>query len=242
MFSPEYRLLLIRDLVDSGIQDTSSLFTWQWINSCITVLICVLPTIMAAGMFLCRRGRQIRGIGILTTAAQWLLWIMYALGCGAVLLFLFRFVRFLILNAASPQGVVAIYSMVISEGLMAVIAVFLFVLLHRFLNSCIDSGTSIAYTLATGKLDNRSIPALTATGFGILGILEIFLALNRLFTVTAVINVVRSYYKITVADHPGLWSEAICLVMGSIGNFLLARYLKQYKKTTEQAIFAARSS
>jgi len=56
LLSPAYRLLLLRDLIDGGIQDASSLLTWQVINSCITVLICVLPVIMAAGLFLARRG------------------------------------------------------------------------------------------------------------------------------------------------------------------------------------------
>ena len=105
-----------------------------------------------------------------------------------------------------------------------------------------DSGASIAYTLATGKLDDRSIPSFAGTGFLVLSIMGMVLAVNRLFTLTVVINVVQSYYKLLVARHPALWAEAICLILGSAANLTMYLYLRRYKKITEQALYEARNA
>ena len=242
LFSPDYQSFLIRDLMVSGIANPSSLRTWRMLGSGITVLAFAGPCLMAAGLTAARFHRPARGAGLLATAAQWLLWGVTAGGIAAAAVFLIRLVRYIVINSTEPSGVMAIYSMLISESLMAVITVFLFFLTRRFLNCCIDSGTSIAYTAATGKADNRSIPGFTATGFLILGIAGLVLAVDRLLTMTIVVNVVKSYYKILVADHPGLWLEAACLTCGSGANFLMYRYLRRYKKQTEQLLYDARKT
>ena len=130
--------------------------------------------------------------------------------------------------------------MIISEALMAAQAVFLFFLIRKFLNCCMDTTSSMTYTLATGKLDDRSIPSLPSTGFLILAIVGIIISINRLFTLTIVVNVVRSYYKLLIAAHPGLWAEAICLILGSVANLMTCSYLRRYKRITEKELYEAR--
>lgn len=242
LFNREYTLFLLEDLIAGGISDASSLRSWQMINGAVSILACLGPAFMAASLLIARRGKPVRGLGILSTAAQWLLYGVYASAGLCLVIFVFRFFRFLILNASHPGGIVAIYSMIISEGLMAALAVFLFLLIRKFLNFCMDASASMAYTLATGKLDDRSIPGFPATGFLILAIAGAFIAVNRLFTLTIVVNVVRSYYKLLVASHPGLWAEAICLILGSIAHVLISIYLRRYKKITEHALYEARKN
>lgn len=240
--NPEYRAFLMQDLASVGITDASSLHSFQLINSVITLLACFGPGLMSAGLLISLRGKPVQGTGLLSTAAQWLIYGVNASGCLAVVIFVFRFFRFLIVVGSDARGLVAVYSMIISEALMGAQAVFLFFQIRKFLNCCIDSCTSIAYTLATGKLDDRSIPSFAGTGFLILSVIGMVLAVNRLFTLTAVIRIVHSYYKLVVASHPGLWAEGICLILGSTANFLMYRYLRRYKKQTEQALFEARNA
>lgn len=240
--SPEYRAFLMQDLASSGITDASSLLSFQIINSVVTLLACLGPVLLSAGLLISLRGKSVQGIGLLSTAAQWLFYGVNASGCVAAVIFVFRFFRFLFIFGSDARGLVAVYSMIICEALMGTQAVFLFFLIRKFLNSCMDSAASIAYTLATGKLDDRSIPSFAGTGFLVLSIMGMVLAVNRLFTLTVVINVVQSYYKLLVARHPALWAEAICLILGSAANLTMYLYLRRYKKITEQALYEARNA
>jgi hypothetical protein len=240
--NPEYRAFLMQDLASSGITDASSLNSFQLINSVVTLLACFGPALISAGLLISLRGKPVQGIGLLSTAAQWLFYGVNASGCVAAVIFVFRFFRFLFIFGSDAQGLVAVYSMIICEALMGTQAVFLFFLIRKFLNSCMDSAASIAYTLATGKLDDRSIPSFAGTGFLVLSIVGMVLAVNRLFTLTVVINVVQSYYKLLVARHPALWAEAICLILGSAANLTMYLYLRRYKKITEQALYEAKNA
>ena len=102
-----------------------------------------------------------------------------------------------------------------------------------------DSCASIAYTLAVQKLDDRNIPAFTATGFLLLAIAGLALAVNRFFTLTIIWDSVQSYYKLLTASHPAQMVDIACLIMGSMGNFLVYRYLRRYMHITEYTRFQA---
>lgn len=239
LFDPDYALFLLEDLVASGIGDPSSLRTWQVINTGVTLLTCFGPCIVALGLFLVLRGKAVKGLGLLGNAAQGLYWTVNISGVLTLGLFLFKFFRYIAQCITRPNGLMLIYSMIISEGLMAAQAVFLFLLIRKFLNCCMDSCASIAYTLARRKLDNRPIPSFTAAGFFLLSIIGFVLAVTRLFTLTIVWDSVQSYYKLLTASHPAQIADVACLVLGSAGNFLLYRYLRKYMRITEYARFQA---
>ena len=239
-FSPDYTQVLLQNMARSGITNPASQQSWMLVNRTVTTLSCLCPAVMAAGLLITRKFSPVRGIGLLSAAAQGLLWFVSISGGMACLVFVFRFLRYITANLTHPSGLMAIYSMIVSEALMAVQAAFLFVMIRRFLNACIDSATSIAYTLATSRLDDRSIPGFSSTGFLILAIVGITLAADRMFTVTAVINVVQSYYALLICDHPGIIAESVCLIFGAAANFLMHRILKSYKQKTEQALYKAR--
>lgn len=240
MFSGKYTQVLLQDMALSGITNPASQQTWMGVNRAVTLLSCLCPAIMATGLLLSRGNHPLRGMGLLSRAAQGMLWFVRISGGCACIVFVYRFFRYIAIYLSHPSGLMAIYSMVISEALMGAQAAFLFVMICRHLNVCIDSAASITYTLATSRLDSRSIPGFAATGFLILSIVGIALACNRMFTVTIVVNVVRSYYKLLVSSHPGLILESLCLVLGSAANFMMYRILKKYKQQTERKLFEAR--
>ena len=240
LFSPEYSRLLRADLLASGIGDASSLGTWQAINSAISVLTCFGPGLMATALLLTLKGQFVKGLGLLGNGLHVLYWIVNGGGILAAGMFLFRFVRYVAYAVGKPNAVMLLYSMIISEALMAALAAFLFVLARKFLNCAMDSCASISYTLAREKLDEYTVPAFTATGLLLLAIAGVALAVNRLFTLTIVWDSVQSYYRLLTASHPAQIADVACLILGSAGNFLMCRYLRRYKKITETALFQAK--
>jgi hypothetical protein len=97
----------------------------------------------------------------------------------------------------------------------------------------------MGYTLSAGFLDPGSIPAFAATGLTVLGILGIVLSVDRMVTMTIVSDGFKQYYKFLIASHPGQWLAAATLFLGGIGDLLLSKYLKFYKRTSERALFYA---
>lgn len=240
LLSPDYTAFLLQDLATGGITDPSSLHSWRIIQGAVSLLACIGPAILAGSLSFTLRGKPVRGLGFLSGAAQITLYGVTISGGLAVPVFLFRFVRFLIVSSRTPDGLMLIYSMLISEALMVTQAAFLFVLIRKFLNCSIDSATSIAYTLATGKADTRSISGFPAVGLTVLSIVGIVLAITRVFTVTIIRTTIASYFKLLVTSHPALIIEAICLLLGAVANLLLAHYLRCYKRNTEQLLFQSR--
>ena len=82
LVNPEYRAFLMQDLASSGITDASSLNSFQLINSIVTLLACFGPALISAGLLISLRGKPVQGIGLLSTAAQWLI---YGVNASAVL-------------------------------------------------------------------------------------------------------------------------------------------------------------
>ena len=104
--SPEYQAFLMQDLASSGITDASSLLSFQIINSVVTLLACLGPVLLSTGLLISLRGKSVQGIGLLSTAAQWLFYGVNASGYVAAVIFVFRFFRFLFIFGSDAQGVV----------------------------------------------------------------------------------------------------------------------------------------
>lgn len=240
LFSPDYADFLVRDMVAGGISSAQVLQTWQIINSAVTLIGCVCPGVMAVGLLITLGGKPARGMGMLSNAAQWLRYGVTGAGVIVLCVFVFKFVRYVIVCLGANEGLYLIYAMVISEGLMFVLAWFLFKLTRRFLDCACDSAASIAYTLSTGKLDTVSIPGFTATGFLILSVFCVAYALNQIFTVTIVENYIQSYYKLLVAAHPAQYAAAASFLCSAAASVLLFVCLRRYKRSCERALFDSR--
>ena len=137
LFHREYSDLLTQDLIASGISNPSSLNSWKAIGCAVTVITCVGSAILEGGLTWYLR-RPVRGAGFLSHVSQWLLYGVTGGGILAAVVFLFRFIRYILVSVTRSNAVMLIYSMLISEGLMAVLAVFIFFTLRKFRNTVFE--------------------------------------------------------------------------------------------------------
>lgn len=239
LLDPGYLAALTEKILRSGIRTASALNTWTMIHIAVTAVCFLCPAVTAWGMWQALRGRYAKGLNFLSNAAGWLLTAVHITAALALAVFLFRAGRYLLGLMGRSDWLYQLFASFVMEGLMAVQAVFLYRLLCRFLDACEGSAASMAYTLSTGKLDPGSIPSFAATGLMILGILGLVLSVDRLLTMTIASDGFQQYYKFLVAAHPGQWLCAATLAVGGIGDILLSRYLKFFKRTSERAFFYA---
>lgn len=240
LFDGGFQAALIQKILISGIRTESALHGWTLINNVISVVCFLSPAVTAAGLWTALRGQPAKGMNLLSNAARWLLYAVRASGAAALIVLIFRATRYILATIVRDDGVYLLFSTLLMEGLMVVQAVFLYRTLCRFLDCAECSAAGMGYTLSTGKLDPGALPAFTATGLLILGILGLVLSVDRLFSLTIASDGFKQYYKILAADHPGQYLAAVSLLIGGIGDILLSRYLKFCKRSSERAVFFAR--
>ncbi len=239
LFDGDYAALLIQDRIDGGIALMSSLKTWQWIDTGITVLSFLCPALMAVGLGILLRGRITAGMKWVTALFQGLLWALYISSAAVLACYVFKMLGCILVYLRYNEGVYLIYSLLITEGLMGVQAWLIWLALRKFLRESGDCAYSITYTLTAGKLDTLSIPSFPSLGLAILGCVQLVLAWDKVFTLMLVENYVQNYYKLLIATHPGQYLAAATLVTGAIGNFLLSLYLRRYNRICERIRFQA---
>lgn len=237
---PAYRQILIQKLLTSGIASRSALVTWSVINGVISLLCVICPGLLAAGLWLAYRGKPVRGFGFLSSVGTWGVRIVNGAGLVLAALYVGRAVLHLVGSLGHPQGMMMIYSMMLMEGLMGVLAWFLFRCVRSFAEGFGDAMVSMAYTLSTGKIDNASIPASAERGFLALGIVCPLWAVSQTMTMTAVINRIHSYYAVVFASHPMEWLTAATLVCNGVTGILMFLYLRRYNRICEWEKYQAR--
>lgn len=237
LFDSAYAQILREQLISGGITAPSALATWYVINTAITVLCFLCAAITAGCLWTAILGKPAQAMNLLSTAAQWLLYGVCGSAVLTLLVFVCRLIAYIIAVLPMNEAAYLLYSLLVSEGLMAVQAVLLFMLVRKFLNSAVDTAASIGYTLSSGKLDTMSIPPLTGMGLIILGCVDLVLASDRLFTITIVQAYSGDYYSLLVGAHPGQLLAALALLSGAAGDFLLALWLRGYNRECERARF-----
>lgn len=237
---PEYRQLLVQKLITSGITSGSAVITWSVINGVISLLCVICPGLLAGGLALALHGSPAKGFGFLSTASAWGLRTVNGTGILLAGTYLFRAVRYVIVNLNRPQGMMNIYAMILMEGLMGVLAWFLFRCLRRFVEGFSDASASMAYTLSSGRIDNQSIPGSAERGFLVLGILCPLWAVSQTVTMTAVVTRIHSYYTVVLASHPMEWLTAAALVFNGAASILMCLYLRRYNRICEWEKYQAR--
>ena len=235
-----FRTVLRAQLAAGGVGERQAQNTWLALYGLVSVLCVAVPLIVAAGIGDSLRGHPARGLGRLSTLAQWAETAVNVAGAGLAVLFIYRFVRYAVLTLPENGGVYAFFAMAVMEGIMASLAAFLFFQLRKFLNALSDGTASMAYSFATGKLDDRAIPGRMASGFSWLAVGCLLLAARRLVTLTIVQDYVQSYYKIELAAHPGQLFAAASLMLCAGADVLLAVYLRRYKRHCEWALHLQR--
>ncbi len=236
LLDPGYRNVLLEKLFLSGITSRYARNSWTVIGYAITLIGFLGPTVTALGLWAVLRGKQAQGLTFLSSAAQWLLYGLKAAAGVLAVYFSYRAIRYVFLAMTRNDGVYLIYAMVIMEAMMVALVYFLYRNLRRFLDAACDSAASIGYTLSSGRIDTTPIPSFAFTGFWILGLVGLFLAVDKLYAVTIVQRYPQDYYALVHPQHWGQWVSAASLLWGAVGDFLLSFYLRFYKRTSERAL------
>lgn len=239
LLSPGYLTAVTEKIIISGIRTASALTTWTAAHILISVVCCVCPAILVWGMIRAFRGQCARGMNFLSGISHFLWVALRILGWGLILVFCVRFVLYVLSILHRNDWPYQLMATVLMEALMAALAFFSHRFLCRFLEECEGCAASIGYTLSSGFLDPGSIPSLVATGLTVLGLLGLVLTADRLVTMTIGYDGYKQFYKFVWSTHPGLLLCAASLFFGAVGDFLLAAYLRFYKRTSERAIFFA---
>lgn len=240
MVFPEYWQAFQLKLLSGGIGSESARITWCVINGVINGACVICPAIVSVGLGAAIRNHPVRGFGFLSCAAQWTLRVVNVTGVILAVFFGYRVICYVLGSLNRKDAVHLLYSMAISEGLMVVIACFLFRCLRNFLDGAADCAASIAYTLSSGKIDDAVLPGAAERGFLTLGILAPLWAVNQLVTVTIVSNYVQSYYQVVFASDPLEYLTAATLVLNGAASILLSACLRRYNRICERAKYEAR--
>lgn len=227
------RRSLIQKLLTSGIASQSALVTWSAIHIMIRVLCVLCPGVLAIGMTDVLRGKSVRGFGFLSAVGTWGVRIVRGAGIGLAVIYVGRMLVYILRSLKTPQGMMLIYSMLLMEGLMGVIAWALYRCIRSFMEGFGDSMASMAYTSATGRMDNQSIPISAERGYLALGIVCPVWAVSQVVTMTAVVTRIQSYYTVVLASHPSEWFSAAALVCSGVVSILMWLYLRRYNRICE---------
>lgn len=204
---------LIYEMYDSGITETSAVFTWAVIHAGLIIVTFGSACAMAVGLLVEVRSKS-DGFDILYRVSQVQIWISRITGAVALVVMIVRAVRYLVLCPWMDTGIYDAYVMIIPEGVMVAQAVGLYCLLQRFLNGLCDAFASMAYVRLSKKLDDRPISGFCGTGLLVLAGVCAYLLLSRGGLLTA-----------------GMYG---CV---ALGNLLLGLYLLRYKKEMSDLAF-----
>lgn len=237
LFLPDALPALREDLVLGGIVSPSAIGTWTVIHVSVIAAGFLCAAAMAVCLTLELRIDPGRGLDLLHTGAQWLLWGVRISGAGVLVLLICKVARYLYACAFINEGVYIAYAMLVSEAMMAVQAAGLFVLIQRFLDCVSTAAAGMGYTRLCGKIDSTTIPGFTSTGFLLMALVNGYLAVERMFTVTIVEDFGGDYYSLLCPSHPVFRFTVGMFVLGAFANLCIGIYLRRYKRTAERLVF-----
>lgn len=231
LFLPGSVNALISDLISRGIADRSAIRTWTVINIGLMLVGAACTTMMAVGILLDLR-RKGDGLELMYHSSEVLLVLAKVGGVAALVVIVWRLVRYLLNCDRAYSGIYQAYSLLLSEGIMIAQAVGMFALLLRFLDNACDAAASMAYSRACEKLDDRPIPDFCATGFFLLAVINTHLAWDWLATLY-----MDGGFRVELATHPMQLLAGGMFACAAVSNLLVFLYLKRYKRITEQMVY-----
>ena len=235
LFAPEAVGALVKDLYLGGISEGSAVATWRFIHIALTVIGFAWSAVLAGCLVAICRNRPGQGLLMLSTASEWTLYGLRGSGVLILVYLIYRIVRYVIASLAINEWAYLLYAMLVSEAFMIFLAAMLFAFLCRFCNSLADTAAALARAVTGGTVGSGCIHWMTPSGFLLMGILNLVMAADRLFTVTIDQKAVR--YVLLVAEHPLLILSGILFGCGAAVCFLLASYLFRKKRRFERLLF-----
>ena len=236
LFHQESIPAIIRDMELGEIYDPGAQRTWLVIYIAVTVVNLLGTVVLSAGLWQTVAGRGHQGMELLYRCANWTLVAVNVSGAGAAVYFVVRAARYVILCMSVNGGLIPLVSMVTMEALMAAQAWLLFVKLRQFLECAVGTTASIDFTLTCGKLDAPAISGFVSTGFLILALFDLGIALDRLFTFIHKQKNLSVTYEFPLAQEPVQRFSGAAFLLAAVGSLLLWRYLRGYKRKSERLL------
>lgn len=206
--------------------------TWTLIHIGFIVFGFLCALLMAAGLFHSVRGKVSSGMDLLTRGTRVLRIAVTVVGVIALIHFIFGLIGYIIAGLSVNGGVIALFSILLAEFLLAAIVYFIFVMLRKFLECVGDTAASISYIITSQTLRSPSISMFSAVGFLILGLVNLFLFVNRITTITA-----WAPYNIPTVSSLVLYFSAAMFLFGGAACVLLFLYLRKFKMTSEYLLY-----
>lgn len=238
LFRPAYMAAQLQALAESGIASTDAQLAWLIINSATTALGFVCAAFFAASLLLELGKEPGKGLDLMYRFALVAGYVLIGVGILLAVVLAYRVIVYVAGCLMLDTGIYMIYSMLVSEAILVVLVWFAFVNLRRFLSCLCDSTLSMAVTLSCGKLDTTPIPAFTATGFLVLGILCLVIGFDRLVTLTVIQEVTYAYYALLPVEEPLPLLEGASFLCAGAANLLVSFYLRRYKRICEKLLHA----
>lgn len=227
LFAPGSIIFLDADSVTDDAR-----LTWTLIHIGFIVFGAVCAGLMALSLFHAVRGSVSKGADLLTRGTRILRIAVTVTGVIALIHFIYGVIRYIIAGLSVEGGVISLFSILLAEFLLAAIVYFIYVKLRQFLECVGDTAASLAYTNTSGVLKSPSISMFVPVGFLILGIVNVYLAINRIHTIS-----VWAPYNIPAISSLVLYFSAAMFLFGGAADVLLFLYLRKYKMTSEYLLY-----
>lgn len=238
LFFPSSIQAIRNDLIAGQIYDTGALKTWTVVYILFTIISCLSTLILAAGMALVAFNRSQNGLSILSSGAKISLYGLNISGIIVLVYFIARAIRYVIICFQDLEAMMfSLIAFIFLEGVMFTFVCLIFFKLRHFLESCMESTSSISYMLCSGKIADPTIPPLSVSGFLALFFVNIVLGLDRFFSFsyTQVLNNV--VYNIPFTRDPIHFFSGMAFCFAGLGSLLIFLYLKSYKRKCELLLF-----
>ena len=220
----------------AGIQSADAQLTWRVIHTGASVLALICPAVFTVAFGLILSKRADKGLGLISWAGQIMGYFVVGVSIFLVVVVAYRVIRYVLVCIQQDTGIYLIYAMLVTEGILLVGVWAAIRFLRRFLSSICDSADSMAVTFFCGKLDTVPAPALTPTGFLVLGIVCVVFGMDRLVNLTVIQEVTRAYYAVVLRENPVLRLEGISYLFSAAANFVIFGYVRSYKRIAERIV------
>ena len=205
-----YQIFLSLDYIDTSAQQS-----WLFVRGLINVLALAVPLLIGIGLCLLiaatfahpAKKLPMWGLGYFSVSAKLFRIVVYVVGILLAVLFVFRALRYMIVNGAQIGGVLFIFAMLLPECVFLAVVAIIFVLTLRCMKSVINTLDTLRLNALTGGHESYGLTSGAVWLIAMIGVSAVVLG-------------------IISEDRSG----RLCFGFAALADFLLAVWLVCYRK------------
>lgn len=205
-----YQIFLSLDYIDTSAQQS-----WLFVRGLVNVLALVVPLLIGIGLCLliaatfAQRTKKLPmwGLGYFSVSAKIFQIIVCVVGIFLAVLFVFRALRYLIVNGAQIGGVLFIFAMLLPECVFLAVVTIIFVLTLRGMKSVINTLDTLRLNALTGRNESYGLTSGAVWLIAMVGVAAVVLGV--------------------ISEE---LSGKLCFGFAALADFLLAVWLVCYRK------------